>query len=92
MLSSWYGGLLPGLFAAFLSYIALDYYFIPPFFALGITPEQTPDMIVFVATALFISWLNGNQSGRRNRFAMRAISWMRESERELLSLRKSTRD
>jgi C4-dicarboxylate-specific signal transduction histidine kinase len=61
MLSSWYGGLLPGLFAAFLSYIALDYYFIPPFFALGITPEQTPDMIVFVATALFISWLNGNQ-------------------------------
>jgi C4-dicarboxylate-specific signal transduction histidine kinase len=61
MLSSWYGGLWPGLFAAFLSYIALDYYFIPPLYALGISPEQTPDMIVFVATALFISWLNGNQ-------------------------------
>jgi C4-dicarboxylate-specific signal transduction histidine kinase len=61
MLSSWYGGLWPGLFAAFLSYIALDYYFIPPLHALGISPEQTPDMIVFVATALFISWLNGNQ-------------------------------
>jgi C4-dicarboxylate-specific signal transduction histidine kinase len=61
MLSSWYGGLWPGLFAALLSYIALDYYFIPPLYALGISPEQTPDMIVFVATALFISWLNGNQ-------------------------------
>jgi C4-dicarboxylate-specific signal transduction histidine kinase len=61
MLSSWYGGLWPGLFAAFLSYIALDYYFIPPLYALGISPEQTPDMIVFIATALFISWLNGNQ-------------------------------
>jgi C4-dicarboxylate-specific signal transduction histidine kinase len=61
MLSSWYGGLWPGLFAAFLSYVALDYYFIPPLYALGISPEQTPDMIMFVATALFISWLNGNQ-------------------------------
>ena len=61
MLSSWYGGLWPGLFAAFLSYIALDYYFIPPLYAFGISPEQAPDMIVFVATALFISWLNGNQ-------------------------------
>ena len=61
MLSSWYGGLWPGLFAAFLSYIALDYYFIPPLYAFGISPEQTPDMIVFVGTALFISWLNGNQ-------------------------------
>jgi K+-sensing histidine kinase KdpD len=61
MLSSWNGGLWPGLFAAFLSYIALDYYFIPPLYAFGISPEQAPDMIVFVATALFISWLNGNQ-------------------------------
>jgi C4-dicarboxylate-specific signal transduction histidine kinase len=61
MLGSWYGGLWPGLFAAFLSYVALDYYFIPPLYALGLSPEQTPDMIVFIATALFISWLNGNQ-------------------------------
>ena len=61
MLSSWYGGLWPGLFAALLSVVALDYYFIPPLYALGIGLEEVPDMIVFVATALFISWLNGNQ-------------------------------
>src|SRR5271167_1211170 len=61
MISSWYGGLWPGVFAALLSVVALDYYFIPPLYALGITVEEAPDMIVFVATALFISWLSGEQ-------------------------------
>jgi C4-dicarboxylate-specific signal transduction histidine kinase len=61
MLSSWYGGLWPGVFAALLSVVALDYYFIPPLYALGISLEEVPDVIVFVATALFISWLSGNQ-------------------------------
>jgi len=61
MLSSWYGGLWPGVFAALLSVVALDYFFIPPLYALGISLEETPDMIVFVATALFIGWLSGEQ-------------------------------
>src|SRR5215470_7185676 len=61
MLSSWYGGLWPGVFAALLSVVALDYYFIPPLYALGISLEEAPDIIVFVATALFIGWLNGDQ-------------------------------
>jgi C4-dicarboxylate-specific signal transduction histidine kinase len=61
MLSSWYGGLWPGVFAGFLSLVALDYYFIPPLYALGISVKEAPDMIVFVATALFIGWLSGNQ-------------------------------
>ncbi len=61
MLSSWYGGLWPGIFAALMSVVALDYYFIPPLYALGISLEEAPDMIVFVATALFIGWLSGEQ-------------------------------
>jgi len=61
MLSSWYGGLWPGLSAALLSVVALDYYFVPPLFALGIGVEEIPDMSAFVATAFFISWLNGEQ-------------------------------
>ena len=61
MLSSWYGGLWPGAFAAFLSVLALDYYFIPPVYALGISLEEAPDIIVFLATAFFIGWLSGNQ-------------------------------
>src|SRR6202045_730461 len=61
MLSSWYGGLWPGVFAALLSVVSLDYFFLPPLYALGINPEEVPDMIVFVATALFIGWLSGEQ-------------------------------
>jgi C4-dicarboxylate-specific signal transduction histidine kinase len=61
MLSSWYGGLWPGLFAALLSFVALDYYFMPPLYTFGIGLEELPDTIAFVAAAFFISWLNGNQ-------------------------------
>jgi C4-dicarboxylate-specific signal transduction histidine kinase len=62
MLSSWYGGLWPGIFAAMLSVVALDYYFLPPLYDFGISLEEAPDMIAFVATAFFISWLNGQQA------------------------------
>ncbi len=61
MLSSWFGGAWPGILAGVLSAIALDYYFIPPLSALGIGLEEAPDMIVFVSSALFVSWLNGEQ-------------------------------
>jgi len=61
MFSSWYGGLWPGFLAALLSAVALDYYFIAPLYALGVDPDEAPDIIAFVATALFISWLNGDQ-------------------------------
>ncbi|MFZ0503794.1 MAG: ATP-binding protein [Chthoniobacterales bacterium] len=61
MISSWYGGLWPGLLSALLSWLALDYYFIPPFYSLGISPDEIPDMLAFSATALFISWLNSDQ-------------------------------
>jgi C4-dicarboxylate-specific signal transduction histidine kinase len=62
MLSSWYGGLWPGVFAGLLSVVVLDYFFIPPLYALGIGPEDAVDMTAFVATALFISWLNSEQN------------------------------
>jgi hypothetical protein len=39
----------------------VDYYFIPPIYALGISLEEAPDMIAFVASALFVSWLSGEQ-------------------------------
>jgi C4-dicarboxylate-specific signal transduction histidine kinase len=61
MVSSWYGGLGSGLLTAFLSWMALDYYFIPPLFSLGITMEELPNMMAFSATALFISWFNSDQ-------------------------------
>jgi len=59
--SSWIGGVWPGMFACLISAIALDYYFIPPLYALGIGPEEAPDMISFVVSALIISWLSGER-------------------------------
>ena len=59
--SAWFCGLWAGIFASLLSVIALDYYFIPPLGALGISLEEAPDMIVFVVSALFISWLSAER-------------------------------
>jgi hypothetical protein len=61
ILTSWLGGTWPGIFAGLLSAIAMDYYFIPPIYALGISLEEEPDMVAFVASALFVSWLSGEQ-------------------------------
>jgi uncharacterized protein DUF4118 len=64
--SSWLGGLGAGMFSVLLSVIALDYYFIPPIYALGLSLEETPDMIFFVAAGFFVNWVNreGNQAKR----------------------------
>src|ERR1700736_3974809 len=60
MVSSWFGGLGPGVLASLLSTLAVHYYFIPPIDAFGpISPEDLLNLIVFAASAQFISWLNG---------------------------------
>jgi Domain of unknown function (DUF4118) len=64
VLSSWLGGVGAGIFSVLLSAIAMDYYFIPPIYALGISLEETPDMILFISLGLFVNWLKecGNQA------------------------------
>ena len=90
MLSSWYGGLWPGVFAALLSVVALDYYFIPPLYALGIGLEEAPDMIVFVATALFISWLSGGQKRAKESLRQARDELDAKVQRELPSSKAPT--
>ena len=68
-LSSWVGGIGPGILAGVLSALALDYYFIPPLRALGLGPEEAPNMVAFLASAGLISWLSGEQ--RRAERALR---------------------
>jgi C4-dicarboxylate-specific signal transduction histidine kinase len=91
MLTSWYGGLWPGVFAAIVSVLALDYFFIPPLYALGIGPEDVADLIAFVATALFISWLNGAQR-RAKESIRRAHDKLDERVRERTSDLKRAND
>ena len=91
MLTSWYGGLWPGVFAGIISVLALDYYFIPPLYALGVGPEDVADLIAFVATALFISWLNGEQK-RAKEVIRRARDELDERVRERTSDLKRAND
>jgi Domain of unknown function (DUF4118) len=61
LFSSWFGGVWFGILASLLSAVALDYYFIPPLYAFGVSLEEAPDMVVFLASAFFVSWLAGQQ-------------------------------
>jgi hypothetical protein len=66
VLSSWLGGLGAGIFSVLLSAMAMDYYFIPPIYALGISLEETPDMILFVSLGVFVNWLNERRNQANN--------------------------
>jgi hypothetical protein len=59
IVSSWYGGLFPGLLAALLSWLALDYYFIPPIYSFAMSSGKVPEMIVFGAAVTTLFRLGG---------------------------------
>lgn len=63
MISSWYGGLWPGLLSTALSVVAIDFLLIDPAFALTLDLGDLVRMAVFVLEALLISGLNGKRKG-----------------------------
>ena len=58
MVSSWYGGMEPGLFAIALSALLCAYFFIPPLYSLAVSQDRISGLIQFVLVALLISCLN----------------------------------
>ncbi|MEA5626772.1 ATP-binding protein [Nostoc sp. UHCC 0251] len=58
MVSSWYGGLNPGLLATFLSAIVCAYFLLPPFYSPAISGFSAVGLLQFVLVALLISLLN----------------------------------
>ncbi|HYW18134.1 MAG TPA: ATP-binding protein [Nodularia sp. (in: cyanobacteria)] len=58
MVSSWYGGLNPGLLATFLSAIVCAYFLLPPFYSLAVTGFSVIGLVQFVLVAVLISSLN----------------------------------
>ncbi|HZU38896.1 MAG TPA: HAMP domain-containing sensor histidine kinase [Gemmataceae bacterium] len=58
MVSAWYGGLGPGLFATVLSALALDYYYLTPIHSLSMGLAESIRCLAFVSTAAVISSLN----------------------------------
>ena len=61
ILSSRFGGLGPGLLAGVLSVLAIKYYSTPPLHTLAISINELPRFVVFLAAAVFISWVSGQQ-------------------------------
>ena len=63
MASAWFGGTAPGLFAVFLSTVAVDYFFVPPFHSFAINATDSAYFVAFVLCALAASWVS---SSKRN--------------------------
>ena len=61
MASAWFGGTAPGLFAVFLSTLAVDYYFVPPFHSFAVNATDTAYFVAFVLCALAASWVSSSQ-------------------------------
>lgn len=59
LLSAWYGGLGPGLFATVLAIVTVNYMFLPPHYTLNIDSDEFVRLGVFVAMALLMSSLTG---------------------------------
>src|SRR5438477_4677447 len=65
VLSSWLGGLGPGLLASSLSVGLIDYHFTSPYSTLELSAEDLPRMAVFFLSAASISWLSASQKRAR---------------------------
>jgi K+-sensing histidine kinase KdpD len=61
MASAWFGGTAPGLFAVFLSTVAVDYFFVPPFHSFAINATDTAYFAAFVVCALAASWVSSSK-------------------------------
>ncbi|WP_022889416.1 ATP-binding protein [Agromyces italicus] len=68
------GGIWPGLFAAVLSGLTLNFLFVPPLYTLTIDdPRQLLALVFYVANALLVSYVV-DQAARRTREARRAAA------------------
>src|SRR5215813_3412863 len=69
VLSSWLGGMGPGLLASLLSIGVVDHHFTYPHHTLTTNADDLPRMMVFLSSAAVISWLSGDQ--RRTKESLR---------------------
>jgi PAS domain S-box-containing protein len=69
MTSAWLGGTGPGLFAVLVSTLAVDYFFLPPFYSFAINATELAYFAAFVVSALGGSWVSSSQ--KKNREALR---------------------
>jgi K+-sensing histidine kinase KdpD len=69
MAGGWFGGMGPGLFAVFLSTLAADYFFLPPYHSFAVNATDSAYFAAFVICALVASWVSSSK--RRDQEALR---------------------
>ncbi len=69
MVSAWFGGAAPGLFAVLLSTLAVDYFFVPPFHSFVINATDIAYFVSFVICAVVASWVSSSK--RKSEEALR---------------------
>jgi len=73
VISTWYGGGIPGLLAVALAALALDYYFIAPAGSLALTKPEMPYLFEFALPALLTCWFV-----KKRRIAERSLRQARD--------------
>ena len=103
MVSAWFGGIGPGLFAVALAQIAFVYYFVAPTHSLIVEIQEVPRIVIFLLPALFVVSLsaaqrNATESLRRTNGALhmeiaerrRAEDAMHKAQAELAHVARVT--
>jgi K+-sensing histidine kinase KdpD len=61
MFSAWFGGLRPALLATGLSVLSFKYYFSVPIYSLAVDVNETPRILLFALSALFVGLMTATQ-------------------------------
>jgi PAS domain S-box-containing protein len=69
VLSSWLGGVGPGLLAIGLLILADSYYFEPPSHSFLVSTEYLPRLVLFVVSGVFLGWISVVQRNAGEAFA-----------------------
>jgi PAS domain S-box-containing protein len=68
IISTWYGGLTPGIVATIFSVLAINYFFIPPVYQLQVTHfEDLLRLVIFSLVALIINLFNTDLRNSKRR-------------------------
>src|SRR5689334_15005717 len=88
-ISSWYGGLGPGLLSVAIGAAAADYYLLPPF-GWGANLEGISRLILFTLVGILIASLNGALHAAKRRYMAEAAA-ARKSEARARELAEANR-
>jgi PAS domain S-box-containing protein len=79
-------GLGPSLTVCILSFLAYDYYFLPPIHQINFNIDQAPIMVIFLLVGVLFSYLASNLR-RQNQVALKEIASRTQTEAELIKYR-----